>query len=219
MRATFELLAAANSTIKTTDIKGKNYAMVQERVKAFRMLYPEGRIVPEIVSLTDGECIFKATCYDDRGSVIGVGHAQEIQGSSNINKTSYIENCETSAVGRALAFCGIGIDVSIASYEEVEQAIANQPISNVTARALLKLLEENDIEVLTILRLYKVKSIEDLSDNQHRNIHENLDKIFDKQQEWKAEQIAEEDKNGNESKASSDVSESGNEQNSLDLGD
>ena len=49
-----------------------------------------------------------------------------MQGSSNINKTSYVENCETSAIGRALAMLGIGIDTSIASANEVADAIAKQ---------------------------------------------------------------------------------------------
>ena len=61
-----------------------------------------------------------------RREVIAQGHAHEVQGSSNINKTSYIENCETSAVGRALAMLGIGIDTSIASANEVNDAIAKQ---------------------------------------------------------------------------------------------
>jgi hypothetical protein len=49
-----------------------------------------------------------------------------VQGSSNINKTSYVENCETSAIGRALAMLGIGIDTSIASANEVSDAISKQ---------------------------------------------------------------------------------------------
>lgn len=199
---TYEHIAAANTVIKTTPIKGKEYAMVNERIKAFRMLYPNGSIKTYIENLENGMCLIRAVVEDELGRVLGTGHAYELEGSSNINKTSYIENCETSAVGRALAMCGFGIDISIASAEELEQAIANQPISAVTAKALLTLLEENDIEVGTILRLYKVKSIEDLSDNQHRNIHENLDKIFDKQKEWKS---------GEQSKTETSVSGSANE--------
>ena len=63
---------------------------------------------------------------NDEGDVIAQGHAHEVRGSSNINKTSYVENCETSAVGRALAMLGIGIDTSIASANEMEEAIAKQ---------------------------------------------------------------------------------------------
>ena len=55
-----------------------------------------------------------------------IAHAYEKEGSTFINKTSYIENCETSAVGRALGFLGIGIDGSVASADEVKTAILNQ---------------------------------------------------------------------------------------------
>ena len=63
------------------------------------------------------------------GNIVAVGHAHEVKTASNINKTSYVENCETSAVGRALAMLGIGIDVSIASANEVQDAIAKQDSS------------------------------------------------------------------------------------------
>lgn len=121
----FKQLTEANKFIKTTDIKGKDYAEVNQRIKAFRYLYPEGTIETEMIAYTDDSCVFKAVVTAN-GTVLGIGHAREEKASSFINKTSYIENCETSAVGRALAMCGIGIDVSIASAEEVTNAINNQ---------------------------------------------------------------------------------------------
>ena len=123
---TFEQIKKANESIKTTDIKGKEYAEVNQRIKAFRMVYPNGSITTDIVSLENGIVTIKATVANEEGAVIATGYAQEKEMSSYINKTSYIENCETSAVGRALGFCGFGIDVSVASYEEVANAIANQ---------------------------------------------------------------------------------------------
>ena len=121
----FDEIRKANETIKTTDVKGKQYAEVNQRIKAFRMIYPEGTIETEIVSIADGVCIMKAIVKNN-DLVLGTGTAYEKEGSTFINKTSYIENCETSAVGRALAMCGIGIDTSIASKEEVENAIKQQ---------------------------------------------------------------------------------------------
>ena len=121
----FNHLTEANKLIKTTDIKGKDYAEVNQRVKAFRYLFPDGTIETEMLSYTDEACVFKAVVFAN-GTLLGIGHAREEKASSFINKTSYIENCETSAVGRALAMCGIGIDVSIASAEEVTNAINNQ---------------------------------------------------------------------------------------------
>lgn len=111
--------------MKTVDIKGNPYVMVNERVKVFRSDY-KGSIETEIVSLENGVCTMKAIIKDEEGNVIATGHAQEKETSSFINKTSYIENCETSAIGRALGFVGIGIDASIASAEEVMNAINNQ---------------------------------------------------------------------------------------------
>lgn len=147
--ATYEDLIKANALIKTTDVKGKEYAEVPQRVKAFRSLYPGGSISTEILSLENGICVMKATCTDENGSVLGTGTAYEKEGSSFINKTSYIENCETSAVGRALGFAGFGIDSSIASAEEVMNAQKQQRRMNEDEkRAKLKdLLAETDSDV------------------------------------------------------------------------
>ena len=126
MTITFEQIQKANETLKAMDVKGKSYIEVNQRIKAFRMVYPNGTIATEIIELANGVCTIKAIISDGNGVVLGTGHAQEKESSSFINKTSYIENCETSAVGRALGMCGFGIDTSVASYEEVQNAINNQ---------------------------------------------------------------------------------------------
>ena len=114
-----------NKEMNTTDIKGKDYVEVNQRIKAFRKIYPEGTIETEILKLEGTICVIKATIrVGDK--VLGTGIAYENEGSTFINKTSYIENCETSAVGRALGMCGLGIDTSVASAEEVQNAINNQ---------------------------------------------------------------------------------------------
>lgn len=122
----FEQLQKANGSIKTANIQGKEYAEVNQRIKAFRSLCPCGAILTEMLSCENGVCIFKASVYDEDMRILGTGTAYEKEGSTFINKTSYIENCETSAVGRALGMCGFGIDTSIASSEEVQNAILNQ---------------------------------------------------------------------------------------------
>ena len=123
---TWEQLVKANSIIRTMDVKGKDYAEVNQRIKAFRSICPGGAIITEMLSNDNGMCVFKAVVSDENGMVLGTGTAYEKETSSYINKTSYIENCETSAVGRALGMCGFGIDTSIASAEEVQNAILNQ---------------------------------------------------------------------------------------------
>ena len=130
----WQSLVKANAAIRTTNIKGKEYAEVNQRVKAFRTLYPEGFITTEILCREGGLCIIKATVghYADGKSVIlATGTAYEKEGSSQINRTSYIENCETSAVGRALGMAGFGIDTSIASADEMNNALLQQSTSDV----------------------------------------------------------------------------------------
>ena len=105
--------------LKTVNIKGKDYVEVAERIRYFRQTTVGWAIETEILSNDGGLCIMKATVKDESGRILSTGHAYEREGSSNINKGSYIENCETSAVGRALGILGIGIYAGVASAEEV----------------------------------------------------------------------------------------------------
>lgn len=118
-------LEEVNASLKRTNIKGRPYIDVAQRIQAFRKLYPNGRILTECLSDDGSRCMFKASAVVD-GEVMATGHAFEFQSASTVNKTSYIENCETSAVGRALGFMGIGSTESICSTEEVQAAIAHQ---------------------------------------------------------------------------------------------
>ena len=172
-------LAIANETIKTTDIKGKEYAEVNQRIKAFRMLYPNGTIETEMISNENGVCIFKAkvgyttTIFEDdkirtEYTLLGTGTAYEKEDSSFINKTSYIENCETSAVGRALGMCGFGIDVSVASAEEVQNAINNQELTQ----------EEADSYTLTFGK-YKGMTLKEIEEQDHKYINWLMDNTKD----------------------------------------
>lgn len=178
---TFEQIQKANESIKTTDIKGKEYAEVNQRIKAFRQVYPTGSIQTQMISNENGVCVFCAVVgYNNEQGVyqiLGTGTAYEKESSSYINKTSYIENCETSAVGRALGMCGFGIDTSVASYEEVQNAINNQdkdaPQSEAkatpkqievlkktyTGANLTKLLEMNNITAIEDLPMAKASEI------------------------------------------------------------
>jgi hypothetical protein len=83
-------------------------------------------LTSELIDLTENRCVIKASVTDEKDKVIATGIAYEVMGSSYINKTSFIENCETSAWGRALGNLGIGIDTSIASAFEVNNAIKQQ---------------------------------------------------------------------------------------------
>ena len=135
----------SNYKFKTTNIRGKQYVEVNERIKFFRqeVQYKNWTIATDFPVLDAENCVCKCTIANEQGRVVAVGHAHEERGSSNINKTSYVENCETSAVGRALAMLGIGIDTSIASANEVEEAIAKQQemVDNPIVQKLSKKLD------------------------------------------------------------------------------
>jgi len=116
----------SNYEFKTVLIKGKEYVTVNERIKYFRLTFPTYSIRTDIIKFDEKICMVKATILDDTDRVLSTAHAYELANNSYINKTSYLENAETSAIGRALGFLGIGIDTSIASADEVENAINQQ---------------------------------------------------------------------------------------------
>lgn len=100
LNITFDKIQKASEQIKTKDIQGKDYAEVNQRIKAFRMVFPDGFIRTELVSLDGGVAIFRAYVGYYEGEketvkeiILGTGTAYEKEGSSFINKTSYIENC------------------------------------------------------------------------------------------------------------------------------
>lgn len=165
-KITFEKIQEANETIRTTNIKGKDYAEVNQRIKAFRMVYPNGDIATELVSNENGVCIFRADVYDEDGNHLGNGTAYEKENSTFINKTSYIENCETSAVGRALGMCGFGIDTSVASAEEVQNAIVNQDKKDATdyRKELINYCNDQDLDMNEIAKQYKLNAKSKQSD-------------------------------------------------------
>lgn len=111
--------------MKTVNIKGKEYVEVHERIAYLRKNYENAQLLTEIISNENGVCVMKATLYID-DKIVSTGHAYEKEDSTYINKTSYIENCETSAVGRCLGNFGIGINSSVASADEVINAINQQ---------------------------------------------------------------------------------------------
>ena len=168
--------------LKTINIKGKLYVPVNERVKAFREYFPDHTVVTEIISLNDNSVVMKATVYDANGTVCAVGHAQEDRNASNINKTSYVENAETSAVGRALGMFGIGIDTSMASADEVVNAVERQETlskkdtaDQITALKMIADEKGIDFEA-QILEYYKLSKAEDMTMDQWMQMMRHLEK-------------------------------------------
>ena len=139
--------------MKAVSIKGKQYIPVSERLKFLSdnfnysiqssyEYFPERKmwVVKAILRIEKGEDSYTYT-----------GLAQEIESANykEVNFTSALENAETSAVGRACAMAGIGIDGGIASADEVKKAIVRAEVDEVgddKRMYLLTLLENTTYE-------------------------------------------------------------------------
>lgn len=159
---TFEDIQKANETIKPISIERKDketgkkvvkkYAEVNQRIKAFRMVYPMGTIETEILKDDDNVCMVRASIYNG-DILLSTATAREEKTASFINKTNYVENCETSAVGRALGMCGFGIDVSVASAEEIQNSIQKQ--EKIEKESNLPMTEEQMFMIANLEGKYK----------------------------------------------------------------
>ncbi len=134
-------------------IHGKEYTTVVERINDFRNdeRFEGWSIETDIISTDIENCIIKATIKDSTGKIVGTGLAHEVQGSTNINKTSHVENCETSAIGRALANIGKA-GTEYASANEVSDAIINQKVEEATGklRGLVSAVLSNHSSIVAI---------------------------------------------------------------------
>jgi hypothetical protein len=106
-------------------IEGNEYITVHERLQMVHNNHEKVSIETEIVSIDQRSVTVRAVLKINGD--IYTAHASEVFGSTEINETSALENAETSAVGRALAFAGYGITGSVASADEVIAAKKRQP--------------------------------------------------------------------------------------------
>lgn len=150
--------------MKTINISGKKYVTVNERLIYFRQQdqFKNWQIVEEIVSLDEKEGIFKCSINDTDGNIVSTAHTQEYRDSSKVNKTSFVENGFTSALGRALGYLGIGIDTAIASDDEVKIAKNNQNSKSafkktLTASQFAATLKGEEREAKNVLKRFKMK--------------------------------------------------------------
>jgi hypothetical protein len=186
---TFEELKKANKTIVPVEIKGKKYAEVNQRIMAFRSIFPEGFIKTEIVSLADNVVVIRAEVGND-GKVLGTGTAFEEQSANYINKTSYIENCETSAVGRALGMAGFGTDCAVASAEEMQgvaktreadeknvEFIQNAIISEDKQMVLKKMCETEGVDIKKLCEKCNIKDFSEMTEKVFQNINAKWNKV------------------------------------------
>jgi len=144
--------------MKAIKIKGKDYIEVNERIKHFRKKYPDYSLTSEVIEKTPDSIMIMATISNESGVVLATGLAEETKGTTYINETSYVENCETSAWGRALGNFGIGIDTSIASADEVINAVNNQKTQQwLTQTQYVNTLKGTKKQALNVLEKYKMK--------------------------------------------------------------
>ena len=168
----------------------KDYVEVNVRIMKFYEKYPEGRIITELVKWENDIIVMKATAYrDDKDIPAATGYAYEKEGSSFINKTSALENCETSAVGRCLAILGFEIKKSVASREEVANAQLqqnsikpNMTPAGITEAQLKRLLAignkagiKKEVVEGTVRKIFGCEP-KDMTKEQYDNICERLEK-------------------------------------------
>lgn len=168
----------------------KDYVEVNVRIMKFYEKYPEGRITTELVKWENDVIVMKATAYRDNQDIpASTGYAYEKEGSSFINKTSALENCETSAVGRCLAILGFEIKKSVASREEVANAQLQQSnikpnmtpagISEAQVKRLLAIANKagyNKNQVETMVSKKYGKKMAELTRDEYNFICEKLEK-------------------------------------------
>ena len=101
----------------------ENYATVAQRIEEFYKEHPEGTIRTELAAVDGAEVVFKATVFrtveEAKAGVGTTGFAREIEGKSPVNRTSHYENCESSAIGRALANLGYATSAHRPSRQEM----------------------------------------------------------------------------------------------------
>ena len=141
-------------------IHGKEYLTVAYRVQEFKSKFENHSIETDIVSISDERVCTKTVVKNPEGAIVSTGLAEETRNSSAMTRTSAVEICETSSVGRALAFLGLA-GTELASADEVTNAISQQAINEATD----KLLRHNEVvreNVLTILEMKQCLGNDDL---------------------------------------------------------
>ncbi|HEV2704847.1 MAG TPA: hypothetical protein VGV59_02925 [Pyrinomonadaceae bacterium] len=103
-----------------------DYVTVHERIEKFYAKYPTGRLTTNILehNAETGFILIRAEAYRDSDDALpaATGHAYELRSAGHVQASSYVEVCETSAIGRALALLGFEVKRGVASREEMEKA-------------------------------------------------------------------------------------------------
>jgi len=140
----------AVSKIPTINLKGKEYTEVKDRVMFFRMeeQFKGYYFITEIIELNQDVASFVCKVYNNDGIIISTGTAYERTSQGPVNKTNHAENAETSAVGRALGFLGIGIVGGIATAENMKDApFIEEWINKSQRQELAKMIQDSKTDL------------------------------------------------------------------------
>lgn len=167
--------------LPTINIKGKEYVMVKDRILKFNEDFPNGCIQTEIITPFDStRVIVRAIVTPDveNGQRQFVDYSQAVIGEGLVNTTSALENASTSAVGRALAYMGIGVLEGVASADEIVKAEnSGKPASEKQIEFVRNLLDQKGFTEEQVKVKYKVESVEKLTRDQASLIIDNLSKL------------------------------------------
>ena len=172
------------------DIRGKQYQTVALRVQMFRQEHRDKALTTEIVERDPESVVMKAIITAEDGRILATGHSEEFRKSSQINRTSALENAETSAIGRALAAYGYG-GTEFATANEVENAMHQQgrggqsddravsppaKLSDANWALLVQLVETTGTDTGKLCNAYKVDSLKDFTPDQFADVRAILEK-------------------------------------------
>lgn len=150
----------------------EDYETVDSRIKKFYKKYPEGRILTELVSETNNinTAIIKAYIYNG-DILLSTGYAFEIAGQGYVNKTSHLENCETSAIGRGLANIGLNGDKRPSKEEMTKSAsLPETKKTGLDVSELNKIVKNNVATKDTVCdlcyKMYNHQKVHDLTQQQ-----------------------------------------------------
>lgn len=149
--------------MKTINIKGKEYITVNERLKEFRNNFKDYSLTSEIIELGSDFCTMKATITDNNGVIRATGYAREVVAKSPINKYAFVENCETSAMGRALGNFGIGIDNAICTADELLIKLSQEDNTSKITDEQFARLQNLGADMINLAKACNVNSVRDLT--------------------------------------------------------
>lgn len=152
-------------------IHGREYQTVALRIRNFREAHPMWCVACDVVERNVDCVVMRCIIADETGRTIATGYAEEYRATSGINKTSALENCETSAIGRALAAAGYGgtefasaneVENAITSKPEAHDSLANKPVDEGQVSTLVDWVNTTDSDMGKFCAVFGVSTIEEL---------------------------------------------------------